>query len=69
MQEFIPQDDDDMEDLNLLENDGIEINSELAKQIEEIAKHIYQLKHGDLSKRVDSLVSLNEMITAIEVNK
>lgn len=30
---------------------------------DEILKHIHQLKYGDLSKRVDSLVSLNELIS------
>ncbi len=36
---------------------------------DEITKNIHLLKYGDLSKRVDSLVSLNEMISQIEQNK
>lgn len=34
---------------------------------DEILKHIHQLKYGDLSKRVDSLVSLNELISQLDV--
>ncbi len=63
MNDFINGDDDEIDELRFLINDGFEVNAELDKQTEEITKHIYQLKHGDLSKRVDSLVSLNEMIT------
>ena len=33
------------------------------KAYDDIISHIKQLKYGDLSKRVDSLVSLNEMIS------
>jgi hypothetical protein len=29
---------------------------------EDVIRHIHSLKYADLSKRVDSLVSLNEMI-------
>jgi len=39
---------------------------EVTKQQDEITKHIHQLKYGDLSKRVDSLVALNEMISSID---
>ena len=42
----------------------IDIDPELRKQMEVIQKHIDQLKVGDLLKRVDSLVALNEVISA-----
>jgi hypothetical protein len=32
---------------------------------EDITRHIHFLKYADLSKRVDSLVSLNEMIISL----
>ena len=46
----------------------VNVDQEL-ESTEEIMRHIQQLKHGDLSKRVDSLVSLNEMISQVEANK
>ena len=41
----------------------------MEKLQDEITKYIHQLKYADLSKRVDSLVSLNEIISAIDPNK
>jgi len=60
-------DDDDDEDLRILTNDdNFGQDPELSRAQDEITKHIHQLKYADLSKRVDSLVSLNEMISAID---
>ena len=62
--------DDDDEDLRIFtSDDNFRTNPEFDRQLEEITKHIHQLKYADLSKRVDSLVSLNEMISAIDVNR
>lgn len=47
--------------------EGDHNDPEVESQKEEIMKHIHQLKYGDLSKRVDSLVSLNEMVTQIDI--
>lgn len=55
--------DDDDEDLRILTMEDEHTDPELDIQREEITKHIHQLKYGDLSKRVDSLVSLNEMVS------
>jgi hypothetical protein len=41
----------------------------MAKAQDDITKHIHQLKYADLSKRVDSLVSLNELISDLEKHK
>ena len=38
------------------------VSPRLRKAIENIMKQISSLKYGDLSKRVDSLVALNEII-------
>jgi hypothetical protein len=65
---FISHDDDDDDDLRILTNDSHFGDPELDKQQEEITKHIHQLKYGDLSKRVDSLVALNDMISDKEMN-
>lgn len=62
-----------MQDLDLEESEGLrmlaEAESAEEKQQEGISQHILMLKHGDLSKRVDSLVSLNEMISSIDEHK
>jgi len=42
----------------------IETDPELRRHMESIRSHIDQLKVGDLLKRVDSLVALNEVISA-----
>jgi len=61
--------DDEDEDLRLFANNdmqslggGLFGNSYLDKLYEDITRHIHLLKYADLSKRIDSLVSLNEMI-------
>jgi len=48
---------------HILETDPV-----LKKQTEFIMQHISQLKIGDLLKRVDSLVALNELISAAGSN-
>jgi len=50
----------EMEEEDLVE--GLKAEAEEAG-CGEVMRQIQQLKHGDLSKRVDSLVSLNELIT------
>lgn len=65
---FYTNDDDD-EDLRILTDDNFGTDPELERASDEIAKHIHQLKYADLSKRVDSLVSLNEMISNLEANR
>jgi hypothetical protein len=64
-------DEDDDQDMRMLiSNENFGEDFELQDPVhDEITKHIHQLKYGDLSKRVDSLVSLNEMISAVEQNK
>ena len=42
----------------------LDMDPELRKHMEFIQNHIDQLKVGDLLKRVDSLVALNEIISA-----
>lgn len=42
----------------------MDTDPELREQMEAIQRHIDQLKVGDLLKRVDSLVALNEVISA-----
>ena len=42
-----------------------QLNPELRRQVDNIMKQINSLKYGDLSKRVDSLVSLNELISQL----
>ena len=42
----------------------METDPELRQHMEAIQRHIDQLKVGDLLKRVDSLVALNEVISA-----
>jgi hypothetical protein len=55
--------DDEDEDLRLFANDGsIFGNPQLDAMFEDITRHVNLLKHADLSKRVDSLVSLNDAI-------
>lgn len=62
--------DDEDDDLRIFTSDDhFGTDPELDKAQDEITKHIHQLKYADLSKRVDSLVSLNEMISAIDQNK
>ena len=46
----------------------METDPELRKHMDAIQKHIDQLKVGDLLKRVDSLVALNEVISATGQN-
>jgi hypothetical protein len=41
MNDFINGDDDEIDELRFLINDGFEVNAELDKQTEEITKHIY----------------------------
>jgi hypothetical protein len=43
---------------------NLDVDPELREQIDFILDHIRQLKVGDLLKRVDSLVALNELISA-----
>ena len=60
--------DDDDEDLRIFTNDinpSMFGDSNLDKMYEDITRHIHFLKYADLSKRVDSLVSLNEMIISL----
>jgi hypothetical protein len=64
-----PQENEDknVPDLDELLNnaeDQLETDPVLKKQTEFIMHHISQLKIGDLLKRVDSLVALNELISA-----
>lgn len=55
--------DDEDEDLRMFANEvGAFGNPALDRLYEDITRHIHQLKYADLSKRVDSLVSLNEVI-------
>ncbi len=59
--------DDDDEDLRIFtndlnRNDSIFGNQQMDKLYEDVTRHIHFLKYADLSKRVDSLVSINEMI-------
>lgn len=60
--------DDEDEDLRLFTNGNEDMNGtlfnnpQLDKMYEDITRHIHLLKYADLSKRVDSLVSINEMI-------
>ena len=44
--------------------DSLDIDPALKEQQMAILNHIDQLKIGDLLKRVDSLVALNELISA-----
>jgi hypothetical protein len=41
----------------------------LKSKIDNIMKQIQSLKYGDLSKRVDSLMALNEVISALNLNE
>ena len=43
---------------------NLNVDPELREQVDFILDHIRQLKVGDLLKRVDSLVALNELISA-----
>lgn len=43
------------------------VDPKMREQIDHIMKHVSSLKFGDLSKRVDSLVALNDIITRIQV--
>jgi hypothetical protein len=38
------------------------MDPKLREQVDFIMKHVQSLKYGDLSKRVDSLVALNDII-------
>ena len=65
------QDDDDDLILQLNEIDRAtqikeQMDPKLREQIDFIMKHVQSLKYGDLSKRVDSLVALNDIIGAIK---
>lgn len=62
-------DDDDDEELRQLANNNFGLDPQMTKAQEDITKHIQQLKYADLSKRVDSLVSLNELISDLEKHK
>lgn len=42
------------------------MDPKIREQLDFIMKHIQSLKFGDLSKRVDSLVALNDIITNIQ---
>lgn len=57
--------DDDDEDLRIFTNESIFNDVALDKLYEDVTRHIHFLKYADLSKRVDSLVSLNEMIVSL----
>lgn len=46
----------------------MDTDPDLRKHMEAIQRHIDQLKVGDLLKRVDSLVALNEVISATGQN-
>ena len=56
---------DDEEDLRIFADDDIGIfgNPYQDKLYDVIIRHINSLKYADLSKRVDSLVSLNDLIS------
>jgi cytoskeleton-associated protein 5 len=54
----------DDEDNLLLDHEEEEEN-----EVDELSTNISQLKFGDLSKRVDALVCINEQITSIDENK
>jgi hypothetical protein len=41
------------------------IDPVLKEKIDFVMKHVTSLKFGDLSKRVDSLVAINDIITSI----
>jgi hypothetical protein len=59
---------DDDEDLRLLEDMSNNMgfgDPMLNSLYEDITRHIHLLKYADLSKRVDSLVSINDMIGTI----
>lgn len=65
---LLQNDSDDDEDLRLFANDNTEgmfNDIQLDKMSEDLTRHIHLLKYADLSKRVDSLVCLNEMIAGM----
>ena len=58
------QAEDEMNRLLDMAEDNLDHDPEFTKARNFILNHIKQLKIGDLLKRVDSLVALNEMISA-----
>lgn len=42
------------------------MDPKLREQVDFIMKYVQSLKYGDLSKRVDSLVALNDIIGRIQ---
>ena len=58
--------DDDDEDLRIFANESLFNNMVLDKLNEKVTRHIHFLKYADISKRVDSLVSINEMIVSMD---
>lgn len=62
-QTLLQNDADEDEDLRIFEDlEGGFGDVYLDNLYEDITRHIHLLKYADLSKRVDSLVSLNETI-------
>lgn len=59
---FDDDDDDLREQLNEIQT---VIDPKIKEQVDFIMKHIQSLKYGDLTKRVDSLVALNDVIGRI----
>lgn len=57
------------EDNLLLDQDDPLEEEEEEEERDELMANISQLKFGDLSKRVDALVNINEMISNIEDNQ
>ena len=68
------EDDDDIRDIlqgSGGETDDLLLDQEnpLQEEFDEMVQNIHQLKFGDLGKRVDALVWINEVITNLEENR
>ena len=46
----------------LIEAENRDLDPELRAEVENVDKHIEQLRNGDLLRQVDALVELNELI-------
>ena len=58
------EDGDEIRDLLRNAEDNLDMDPEERKQRQVILDHIKLLKVGDLMKRVDSLVAINELVSA-----
>lgn len=61
--EMMNEEGDEINELLRMAEDNLDMDPALREQIQVILNHINQLKNGDLLKRVDSLVALNDLIT------